>query len=141
LSCVPVNPGEISRKEAFFTSGSIHMEHCRGSLVREGGSLESYWCPAPQEFKSLPRRKIGFVMIKKGFSSCSFDLPLCNINPIKRNELVSMVTGLVIARIPAEICGNDPIYQVLGCKHEEEPYESSGNSSKINVFSIKYYAW
>jgi hypothetical protein len=32
------------------------MEHCRGSLVREGGSLESYWCPAPQEFKSLPRR-------------------------------------------------------------------------------------
>ena len=33
------------------------MEHCRGSLVREGGSLESYWCPAPQEFKSLPRRK------------------------------------------------------------------------------------
>jgi hydrogenase expression/formation protein HypC len=34
------------------------MEHCRGSLVREGGSLESYWCPAPQEFKSLPRRHI-----------------------------------------------------------------------------------
>jgi hypothetical protein len=38
------------------------MEHCRGSLVREGGSLESYWCPAPQEFKSLPRRN--FFKIK-----------------------------------------------------------------------------
>ena len=36
------------------------MEHCRGSLVREGGSLESYWCPAPQEFKSLPRRSVCF---------------------------------------------------------------------------------
>jgi hypothetical protein len=37
------------------------MEHGRGSLVREGGSLESYWCPAPQEFKSLPRRKGSFL--------------------------------------------------------------------------------
>jgi hypothetical protein len=42
------------------------MEHCRGSLVREGGSLESYWCPAPQEFKSLPRRN----------SSCIFSFAL-----------------------------------------------------------------
>lgn len=29
---------------------------CRGSLAREGGSLESYWRPAPREFKSPPRR-------------------------------------------------------------------------------------
>ena len=40
------------------------MEHCRGSLVREGGSLESYWCSAPQEFKSLPRRKETFFFKK-----------------------------------------------------------------------------
>ena len=29
---------------------------CRGSLAREGGSLESYWRFAPREFKSPPRR-------------------------------------------------------------------------------------
>ena len=42
------------------------MEHCRGSLVREGGSLESYWCPAPQEFKSLPRRIACFHQQNEG---------------------------------------------------------------------------
>ncbi len=62
----------MSDKEAFFISDTQHMEHCRGSLVREGGSLESYWCPAPQEFKSLPRRKKGryliLTFIYKGFT-------------------------------------------------------------------------
>ena len=33
---------------------------CRGSLAREGGSLESYWRFAPREFKSPPRRIIIF---------------------------------------------------------------------------------
>jgi hypothetical protein len=34
----------------------ITRAQCRGSLVRKGGSLESYWRPAPREFKSPPRR-------------------------------------------------------------------------------------
>ena len=36
---------------------------CRGSLAREGGSLESYWRFAPREFKSPPRRMNGSFLI------------------------------------------------------------------------------
>lgn len=39
-----VAPDLCKGKEGFFTYYAKHIDHCRGSLVREGGSLESYWC-------------------------------------------------------------------------------------------------
>jgi hypothetical protein len=76
------------------------MEHCRGSLVREGGSLESYWCPAPQEFKSLPRRSSCsvFFFIRNeiwvhgtGDNGSSYDSFRIFVNriPINGNEMFS----------------------------------------------------
>ena len=82
-------------EEAFFISQIQHMEHCRGSLVREGGSLESYWCPAPQEFKSLPRRSACFYL-KNEFDIAGFQMFQIRANriPISGNEMISQIRVL-----------------------------------------------
>ena len=54
LSCGTAGPDTFLRIQAQLIYPG------RGSLVRKGGGLESHWCPAPQEFKSLPRRPKGF---------------------------------------------------------------------------------
>ncbi len=73
------------------------MEHCRGSLVREGGSLESYWCPAPQEFKSLPRRCIFFNFMKKEYKISFFQMfhNRANRIPITGNAINSQIPVLI----------------------------------------------
>ena len=91
---------DIRNEEAFFISQIQHMEHCRGSLVREGGSLESYWCPAPQEFKSLPRRSASFDQ-KKGIGNlvCFQIFQICaNRIAISGNEIIARMPP-----IPADV--------------------------------------
>jgi hypothetical protein len=70
------------------------MEHCRGSLVREGGSLESYWCPAPQEFKSLPRRSAVFVKKNAAIAEYQMFQIRAYVMPISGNEMISQIRVL-----------------------------------------------
>ena len=104
--CAILIPANLSPKEAFFTYDHQHMEHCRGSLVREGGSLESYWCPAPQEFKSLPRRFMLFP------------------TPVFKPEIfrVNWSIILIIGKFPtSEILNNNPVHASYHCFYVVEP--------------------
>jgi hypothetical protein len=61
---------------------------CRGSLAREGGSLESYWRPAPREFKSPPRRQNG-----ENLSSLPIQIPLKQVFSIAPYTNIQILIG------------------------------------------------
>ena len=60
---------------------SAHFS-CRDCLVRKGGGLESLWCSAPREFKSLSRR-----FQRDGVSRCGDTFALCPFRTLPNDNL------------------------------------------------------